>query len=362
MSLARLGFALSRPLLYSLDAEQAHRLTIKALSCLPSAAPPAPHPQLSQKLFGLDFPNPIGLAAGFDKNAEVPDQMLGLGFGFVEVGTVTPRPQDGNPKPRLFRLSEDQAVINRMGFNNEGHGAVRRRLQARAAHRGIVGVNIGANKDSADRMADYVSGLVAFAELAGYFTINISSPNTPGLRNLQSTDELQKLLERLNAARAAFSKPVPMFLKIAPDLGNDELQDIARCCAGGAVDAVIISNTTLSRPALRSPHRSETGGLSGRPLRSLSTQALARFFLASKGKIPLIGVGGIEDAASAFEKILAGASLLQVYSALVYRGPVLVKDVLSGLPVLLASRGFASLAEARGADAPATRLDPADRT
>jgi dihydroorotate dehydrogenase len=363
MSLAGLGFALSRPLLHRLDAEQAHRLTIKTLSCLPAAAPPGPDPQLSQKLFGLDFPNPLGLAAGFDKNAEVPDQMLGLGFGFVEVGTVTPRPQEGNPRPRLFRLSEDQAVINRMGFNNVGHGAVFRRLRARA-QQGVVGVNIGANKDSPDRIGDYVAGLAVFGELASYFTINISSPNTPGLRNLQSTDELQKLLERLNVARASFAKPVPMFLKIAPDLGDAELQAIARCCAGGAVDAVIISNTTVSRPALRSPHRNESGGLSGRPLRSLSTQALARFHLASDGEILLIGAGGIEDAASAFEKILAGASLLQVYSALVYRGPALVRDILDGLPKLLATRSLKSLAEARGADAIrlATRQDPADRT
>ncbi len=363
MSLAAIGFALSRPLLHSLDAEQAHRLTIKTLSCLPVAAPSAPHPQLSQKLFGLDFPNPLGLAAGFDKNGEVPDRMLGLGFGFVEVGTVTPHPQEGKPRPRLFRLSEDQAVINRMGFNNEGHGAVLRRLREKG-HAGIVGVNIGANKDSNDRIADYVAGLAVFAELASYFTINISSPNTPGLRGLQSADELQKLLERLNAARASFTKPVPMFLKIAPDLGDEELQDIARCCTDDAVDAVIISNTTLSRPVLRSSHRNETGGLSGRPLRSLSTQILARFFLASGGKIPLIGVGGIEDAASAFEKILAGASLLQIYSALVYRGPVLIRDVLDGLPKLLAARSFTSLAEARGADASvlATRQDPADRT
>ena len=363
MSLAGLGFALVRPLLHSLDAEQAHRLTIRTLSCLPAGTPPALHPALSQKLFGLDFPNPLGLAAGFDKNAEAPDQMLRLGFGFVEVGTVTPRPQEGNPRPRLFRLSEDHAVINHMGFNNEGHGAVFRRLRART-QRGIVGVNIGANKDSADRIADYVAGLAVFAELAGYFTINISSPNTPGLRNLQSTGELQKLLERLNAARASFAKPVPMFLKIAPDLDDDELQDIARCCADGVVDAVLISNTTISRPALRSSHRNESGGLSGRPLRFLSTQALARFFLASEGKIPLIGVGGIEDAGSAFEKILAGASLLQVYSALVYRGPALIGEVLGGLPKLLAARGFASLAQARGTDAVrlATRQDPADRT
>jgi dihydroorotate dehydrogenase len=363
MSFASLGFALARPLLHGLDAEQAHRLTIKTLSCLPAAAPPGRNQKLSQELFGLDFSNPLGLAAGFDKNAEVPGQMLGLGFGFVEVGTVTPRPQTGNPKPRLFRLSEDHAVINRMGFNNEGHGAVFRRLRQKM-QAGIVGVNIGANKDSGDRIADYVAGLVIFAELASYFTINISSPNTPGLRNLQSTDELPKLLERLNTARAGFSKPVPMFLKISPDLSEVELQDIARCCSDGAVDAVIISNTTVSRPSLRSPHRNESGGLSGRPLQQLSTQTLARFFLASGGKIPLIGTGGIEDAASAFDKILAGASLLQVYSALVYRGPALIRDVLDGLPKLLAERGFTSLAWARGADALhlATRQGPAGRT
>jgi dihydroorotate dehydrogenase len=354
MMLADLAFNLGRPLLYSLDAEQAHRLTIRALSCLPAGTQPAPHPQLAQKLFGLDFANPLGLAAGFDKNAEVPDQMLGLGFSFVEVGTVTPCPQEGNPRPRLFRLSEDAGVINRMGFNNEGHGAVFRKLRGRKSQ-GIVGVNIGANKDASDRIGDYVAGLVVFAELASYFTINISSPNTPGLRGLQSADELQKLLERLNAARAGFAKPVPMFLKIAPDLSEDELQDIARCCAGGAVDAVIVSNTTVSRPALRSAHRNETGGLSGRPLRPLATQTMARFFLMSSGKIPLIGVGGIED---------AGALLLQVYSALVYRGPALIRHVVDGLPKLLSARGFSSLAAARGADAAllATTRDPADKT
>lgn len=363
MSLSGLGFALARPLLHGMDAEQAHRLTIRTLSCLPPAAPAPRHPLLAQRLFGLDFPNPLGLAAGFDKNAEVPAQMLGLGFGFVEVGTVTPLPQEGNARPRLFRLTQDHAVINRMGFNNEGHGAVFRRLRDRKPG-GIVGVNIGANKDSADRAADYVAGLAVFAELASYLTINISSPNTPGLRGLQSAAELQRLLERLNAARSGFDKPVPMFLKIAPDLGDDEISDIARCCSGGAVDAIIISNTTVSRPPLNSPLAGEIGGLSGRPLRLLSTQALARFYQASGGAIPLIGAGGIEDAQSAFEKILAGASLLQVYSALVYRGPGLVQDVLEGLPRLLAERNFASLAAARGADADrlATRPGPADRS
>ena len=363
MSLAGSLFPLARPLLHGLDAEQAHRLSIRALSCLPAGAPALPHPQLHQRLFGLDFPNPLGLAAGFDKNAEVPDQMLGLGFGFVEVGTVTPRPQDGNPRPRLFRLTEDEAVINRMGFNNEGHGAVFKQLRARSG-RGIVGVNLGANKESADRIADYVAGIAVFAELARYFTINISSPNTPGLRGLQSADELQRLLERLNVARAGLGKSIPMLLKIAPDLEDPELEDIVRCCANGAVDAVIISNTTISRPRLSSRFAGETGGLSGKPLRPLATRTLARFFQMSGGAIPLIGVGGIHDAESAFEKILAGANLLQLYSALVYGGPALIQAILEGLPRLLAAHGLATLAEARGKDAAklATTPVPADRS
>jgi dihydroorotate dehydrogenase len=362
MSLAAALFPLARPLLHRLEAEDAHRLTIRALSRLPATVPAQPPHGLAQTLFGLTFANPLGLAAGFDKNAEVPGQMLALGFGFVEVGTVTPRPQPGNPRPRLFRLAEDRAVINRMGFNNEGHDAARRRLLARGP-RGIVGVNIGANKDSADRIADYVAGIAAFAECASYLTINISSPNTPGLRGLQSADELQRLLDRLNAARQRLRTRVPMLLKIAPDLADEELDDISRCCGGGAVDGVIISNTTLARPNLRSRHGSEAGGLSGVPLHGIATRALARFFLASGGNIPLVGVGGISDADSAFEKILAGASLLQVYSALVYRGPGLVRDILRGLPPLLAAQGFSSLAQARGAAAArlATTPGPADR-
>jgi dihydroorotate dehydrogenase len=353
MNLARLGFALTRPLLHSLEAERAHGFTIKCLSCLPAGVPSPPHPLLKQTFCGLDFPNPLGLAAGFDKNAEVPDQALSLGFGFTEVGTVTPRPQEGNQRPRLFRLGEDRAVINRMGFNNQGHGAAVARL-SRRRYEGIVGINLGANKDSADRVADYVAGLAAFAGLASYFTINISSPNTPGLRRLQSTEELRKLLDRLNTSRSRLDPSVPMFLKIAPDLGDENLEDVARCCAGGAVDAVIIGNTTIARPVLRSAHRGETGGLSGRPLRPFATRTLARFFQACGGVIPLIGAGGIEDAESAFEKILAGASLLQIYSALIYRGPALIGDILDGLPKLLSARGFTSIAGARGADA--TRL------
>ena len=341
-------FHLSRPFLHALDAEQAHLATIRALSCLPLRQQGKnPYPQLSQNLFGLNFSNPVGLAPGFDKNAEVPHTMLGFGFGFVEVGTVTPRPQLGNAKPRLFRLSEDRAVINRLGFNNQGHEAVLHRLSQRRVP-GIIGVNIGANKDSTDRIADYVRGIDVFSDIASYITINISSPNTPGLRGLQSPEELQKLLERLNGARARQNKRVAMLLKIAPDLGNDELRDIASCCGGGAVDGVIISNTTVSRPALTSKFASETGGLSGRPLRSLATRQLAKFFVLTKGEIPLVGVGGVEDAASALEKIRAGASLVQLYSALVYQGPGLVADILNGMRDEV---GTGQLASIRGSEA-----------
>ena len=341
-------FHLSRPFLHALDAEQAHLATIRALSCLPLRQQGKnPYPQLSQKLFGLEFPNPLGLAPGFDKNAEVPHTMLGFGFGFVEVGTVTPRPQSGNAKPRLFRLSEDRAVINRMGFNNQGHEAVLQRLLQRRVP-GIIGVNIGANKDSTDRIADYVRGIEVFSDIASYITINISSPNTPGLRGLQTPAELQKLLAGLNGARARQKIRVAMLLKIAPDLGDDELRDIATCCGGGAVDGVIISNTTLSRPSLVSNHADEAGGLSGRPLRSLATRQLARFFVLTKGQIPLVGVGGVEDAASALEKIRAGASLVQLYSALVYQGPGLVADILDGMRDEVGSSQLASI---RGSEA-----------
>ena len=357
MRLVKRAFPLIRPLLHRLDAEQAHLLTLTALKALPWAVPPASDPCLSQRLFGLDFPNPLGLAAGFDKNADVPDAMLGLGFGFVEVGTVTPRPQTGNPKPRLFRLSEDQAVINRMGFNNQGHGPVFKRLTHRRSN-GIVGVNVGANKDSVDRLSDYVAGIVVFAELASYITINISSPNTPGLRGLQSADALHRLLERLNQIRRAQTKPVAMLLKIAPDLDDAELRDIAACCAGGAVDGVIISNTTLQRQGLTSRHRSETGGLSGRPLQGLANRQLAKFYGLSKGRIPLIGVGGIDDAASAMRRIQAGASLLQIYSALVYKGPGLVSAIIDGLGLLMQQKGYATLAAACGTEAGSYQMGP----
>jgi dihydroorotate dehydrogenase len=352
MSLFNAGFSFVRPFLMGLDAEQAHRATIKALSCLPTQSPPASDPRLHQKLFGLDFPNPLGLAPGFDKNAEVPKALLGLGFGFVEVGTVTPKAQIGNPKPRLFRLPEDRAVINRMGFNNEGHAAVLRRLQSRK-HSGIIGVNIGANKDSVDRAADYVAGITTFGAIADYITVNISSPNTPGLRGLQSAAELESLLSRLNAARATQGKHVPMLLKIAPDLVDGELADIAACCSGGAVDGVIISNTTLSRNGLSSSFGKESGGLSGRPLRHLATRQLAKFRILTKGAIPLIGVGGIEDSETAFEKIRSGASLIQLYSAMVYEGPGLVTKILDGLARELQTRGLSNITQAIGMDAEA---------
>ena len=319
------AFNLAKPFLHALDAEQAHKLTIKGLQLAPAlGAGPITNSKLKRRVFGIDFPNPVGLAPGFDKNAEVPDAMLAQGFGFVEIGTVTPLPQTGNARPRLFRLSEDGAVINRLGFNNDGHAAVLQRLIARAARGGIIGVNVGANKDSSDRIGDYAKGVAVFEDVASYITVNISSPNTPGLRNLQGREDLMKLLERVNTARKSRK---PILLKIAPDLTEDDLHDVAQCCGGGAVDGVIISNTTLSRPNLKSPYAHETGGLSGAPLFALSTKCLAQFHQMSGGKIPLIGVGGVSDAATAMAKFKAGASLIQLYSALVYKGPSLVREI-----------------------------------
>ena len=349
MSLLNLGFKALRPVLHCMDAETAHGLTIKTLKAgLGGSTKIISPPNLATSCFGLNFQNPLGLAAGFDKNAEVPDAMLAFGFGFVEVGTVTPRPQVGNPRPRLFRLREDRAVINRLGFNNEGHAAVLERLRRRKHKPGILGVNIGANRDSTDRIADYVAGINAFSGVASYFTINISSPNTPGLRNLQSARELPALLARLSQGRQAQTRQVPMLLKIAPDLEADEMQAIAACCLDAKVDGVIISNTTLSRPELQSLHAKETGGLSGAPLFDLSTQQLARFYLLTQGKIPLIGVGGIANADQAWSKICAGASLLQLYSALVFQGPQLVQEILAGLSCRLAGKNFATLSAAVG--------------
>ena len=351
MSLAGLVFPVLRPILQELDAETAHGLTIRMLKILPSPAAPASDPRLKVRAFGLDFPNPLGLAAGFDKNAEVPDAMLAMGLGFAEVGTLTPHPQAGNQRPRLFRLVEDGAVINRMGFNNEGYSAALARLAARQGRKGITGVNLGANKDSTGRIADYVAGIHAFSSTAHYLAINISSPNTPGLRTLQSRTELQALLGHLNEARARELRRPPMLLKIAPDLRHDELEDIAACCGNGAVDGVIVSNTTTSRPALRSIHANEQGGLSGAPLFTLSTRQLARLYLLTGGKIPLIGAGGIGDAGQAWTKLLAGASLLQLYSALVYKGPGLIGEILRGLAGKLDGSGAPSLTAIVGRDA-----------
>ncbi len=346
MNFSRFGFALANPFLHQLDAEQAHKVTIAALKTgLGGRGSAINHQSLQSQVFGLSFPNPVGLAPGFDKNAEVPDAMLAQGFGFVEVGTVTPRPQAGNAKPRLFRLVDDEAVINRMGFNNDGCDVVFQRLEARRNRGGIVGVNIGANKDSDDRITDYVTGLRKFASVASYITVNISSPNTPGLRNLQARDDLRRLLDQLNSKRPDH---LPMLLKIAPDLSRDELQDVAACCAGGAVSGVIISNTTISRPPLKSIEGKQIGGLSGKPLFELSTQQLSLFHQMTGGAIPLIGAGGVSDAETAWAKIVAGASLVQLYSALVYKGPALVSDICAGLGQKLMQHNFLRLQDAIG--------------
>ncbi|MCX7898622.1 MAG: quinone-dependent dihydroorotate dehydrogenase [Methylocystis sp.] len=324
-------FKLARPFLHLLDAEDAHRTTIAALKFLPARAPAPDDPHLAVSAFGLDFPNPVGLAAGFDKNAEVPDAMLALGFGFVEVGTLTPRAQPGNARPRNFRLLEDRAVINRYGFNNDGHAAALARLSART-HRGVVGVNIGANKDADDRVADYVAGISAFADVASYFTINVSSPNTPGLRDLQEPAALAGLLARVTGARDAAPTRRPILLKIAPDLTLDQLDAIVRVARDARLDGMIVSNTTISRPAtLRSAFAKESGGLSGAPLFDLSTRMLAQTYLRVEGQFPLIGVGGIDSPERAMAKIEAGATLIQLYSALVYEGPALVTRLKHGL-------------------------------
>jgi dihydroorotate dehydrogenase len=347
MSLRSIGFQLARPLLHSMDAEAAHLATLRMLGSLPCGTSAAPG-LLRVSAFGIDLPNPLGIAAGFDKNAEVPDALLGMGFGFVEVGSVTPLPQAGNPKPRLFRLAEDEAVINRMGFNNDGHQTVRRRLLARAGRPGVIGVNLGANKDSSDRAGDYVQGIETLGPLASYVTINISSPNTPGLRTLQSENELRPLLARAVEARNALRRPLPLLLKLAPDLAEEDLRIIAACCLSSGIDGAILTNTTLARPPLRSRHAAEAGGLSGAPLFDLATRQLASFHLLTGGRLPLVGAGGIGSAEQAWRKVAAGASLLQLYSALVYKGPGLVQDILSGLAARMQQAGYSTLSEAVG--------------
>jgi dihydroorotate dehydrogenase len=349
-------FRLLKPALFALDSETGHRLAIRGLRALPLRGPQktlAPHPNaLATTVAGLAFPNPVGVAAGFDKDAEVPDALLGLGFGFTEVGSITPLPQAGNSKPRLFRLVEDEAVINRMGFNNGGAEAALARLKARAGRSGIVGVNIGANKDSPDRIADYAVMTRVMAPISSYLCVNISSPNTPGLRALQDESALTGLIDAVIAARdeAGCTAPPPIFLKVAPDLEPADIDAIARIALDKGLAALVVSNTTISRPALRSHHAGETGGLSGAPLRDLATQRLRDFRKATGGAIPLVGVGGIATAEHAWERIRAGASLVQLYSAMVYEGPGLGARIVRGLDALMKRGGFASIAEAVGSE------------
>ena len=336
-----------------LDPEDAHTLSIKALKTGLGPRPLAPDPILATRFCGLDLPSCIGLAAGYDKNAEVPDAMLAAGFGFVECGTVTPLAQVGNPRPRVFRLPQDQGVINRLGFNNQGLEAFAGRLAARQGRPGVVGANIGANKDSGDRIADYVTGLTRLWPLADYFTVNISSPNTPGLRALQTKAALDELLGRLAERRAeliAQAADRPVFLKIAPDVADDEIEAIIDSVATHGLDAIIVGNTTISRPdSLRSARAQETGGLSGPPLMALSTAVLGRFHAAAGGRVPLIGVGGIASGADALAKIRAGAGVVQLYSAMVYAGPGLVARIGRDLAARLHAEGFGSVAQAVGA-------------
>ena len=342
-------YSLADFLLSRLDAETAHGIAVRSLKSglLPADRRPDPA-NLAVTVWGRKLGNPVGLAAGFDKNAEVADAMLDLGFGLVEIGSVTPRPQPGNPRPRLFRLPEDRGVINRMGFPGEGLEAVRPRLAARK-RRGFVGVNIGANKDSTDRAADYVAGCTALLPYADYLVCNVSSPNTPGLRNLQGRTELADLLKRVQDAIAA--KPVPLLVKIAPDATDDDLDDIVAVCRELRMDGIIVGNTTLARPAsLRSPRRGEAGGLSGAPLAALSTEVLRRTARRVERQFPLVGCGGVGSGADAYAKIRAGATLVQLYSMMVYEGPPIVRRIKDELAALLARDGFASVNDAVGAD------------
>ncbi len=345
-------FCLFRPLLGMIDPETSHKMAVAGLKngLYPRPAP-FEDPILESRLWGIDFTNPVGLAAGFDKNAEAVDALLGMGFGFVEVGSVTPRPQPGNPRPRLFRLSGDGAVINRMGFNNDGMDAVAQRLRGRGG--GIVGVNLGKNKDTANAGDDYAAGIRVLAGLCDYVVINISSPNTPGLRALQERRQLHDLLESVISALGEYDdgKRPPLLLKIAPDLGDEDKSDIVEVALELAIDGIIATNTTIERPdTLTSSHRGEGGGLSGRPLFTPSTRVLADIYRLSEGKIPLVGVGGISSAEDAYEKIRAGASLVQLYTGLIYHGPGLVNRIKRGLAERLRADGFSCLSEVVGAE------------
>ncbi len=348
-----MSYRLIRPLFFALDAERAHHLSIALLRMMPVSPPSTPNAALSQTVAGISFPNPVGLAAGYDKEGLVAHKMHGLGFGFAELGTLTPLPQPGNPQPRLFRLVEDRAVINRMGFNNGGLAAAAERVAKRRRPAGkgagpVIGINIGANKDAADRIADYVTGVTCMAPLADYLTVNISSPNTPGLRALQDRAALDQLLGAVMAARGADRTPI--FLKVAPDLEPADIEDIAAACLDHSVDALIVSNTTISRPPLHSVHAQESGGLSGAPLTDLSLQRLKDFRRILGSRLPLIGVGGIGNAEQAYARLRAGASLIQLYSALVYEGPYLAKRINAGLKKLMARDGFTHISEVVGID------------
>jgi dihydroorotate dehydrogenase len=335
------------PLVRHVDAETAHRATLKLLACAPLPPPRADDPVLATTLFGHKLSNPVGLAAGFDKNAQVPDAMLRLGFGFVEVGGITPLPQPGNPRPRVFRLEEDRAVINRMGFNNDGLEVAAARLEARRGRPGFVGVNLGANKDSADRPGDYAISYARLAPLCGFAVVNVSSPNTPGLRNLQGREELTALLARLQPLHAQYK--TPLLVKIAPDLADEDIQAVAQLAVNFRLDGIVASNTTIARPAtLESRNYKETGGLSGQPLFEKSTDMLRQLHRYTEGRLPLIGVGGVASGAQAYAKIRAGAAAVQLYSALVYEGPGLVQRIKTELAALLKRDGFRSVSEAVG--------------
>ncbi len=341
--------------LHYLDPERAHRTAIRGLSLeLTARQSPRNWPRLATSLAGLDLPNPLGLAAGFDKNAEALRGLSRLGFGWLEVGTITPLPQSGNPKPRIFRLPADRALINRLGFNNQGLEAAKRRLARRRPSQGIVGANVGANKTSKDPIQDYIDCLAGLYSLADYFTINVSSPNTPGLRDLQGRAKLTELLQRLISTRATLepaSGQKPLFLKIAPDLATDDEADIAEVALDLGVDALIISNTTLDRPKdLVDRNRAESGGLSGRPLFQRSTDQLRRFYGLVGGKIPLIGVGGIDSGEHVFAKVKAGASACQLYTGFIYEGPALIPSILGELDRCLQRDGFTDLQSAVGAE------------
>jgi dihydroorotate dehydrogenase len=341
---------LGAKLVLAFDAETAHRLTLRMAQSGLGPRVRIGDARLLTRVAGIDFPNPLGLAAGFDKNAEAPDAMLDLGFGFVEIGAVTPRPQAGNARPRVFRLRADGAVINRLGFNNDGLDAVAARLRVRRKRRGVIGANLGANKDSADRAADYVKGVKALAGLVDFYTVNVSSPNTPGLRALQDKAALSDLMARVHGARDDTAPRTPVFLKIAPDLADEDKADIAAVAQEMTLDGLVISNTSLARPAhLQSPKAREAGGLSGKPLFAPSTALLREFHAALGGATPLIGVGGVSCARDAYDKILAGASLVQLYTALVYEGPGLPARILKGLRDMLDADGFKTVADAVGA-------------